>query len=239
LFAPPGTGYDRAITVFSPDGRLFQVEYALEAVRRGTTAIGIKSNEGVVLAVEKHVLSLQEPESVEKVFMVDDHVGAAIAGLTADARILVDQARLIAQINRLTYDEPIGIEALTRQIGDYKQWCTQHAGIRPFGVSLLIAGTDGLGAHLYLTDPSGTYWSYKAGAIGAGGQTAREILQKEYKNDFALNECIGLAVKILSKVIEEEFDPSKVEVAVIKKETGKFEYLSIEEIKEYMEKVKE
>lgn len=239
MFAPPGTGYDRAITVFSPDGRLFQVEYALEAVRRGTTAIGIKSDEGVVLAVEKRVLSLQEPESVEKVFMVDDHIGAAIAGLTADARVLVDQARLVAQINKLTYDEPIGIEALTRQIGDYKQWCTQHAGIRPFGVSLLIAGADGLGTHLYLTDPSGTYWSYRAGAIGAGGQTAREILQKEYKNDIALSDCIKLAVRILSKVIEEEFDPSKVEVAVIKKQTGRFEYLSIEEIKEYVEKVKE
>lgn len=239
MFAPPGTGYDRAITVFSPDGRLFQVEYALEAVRRGTTAIGIKSNQGVVLAVEKNVLRLQEPESVEKVFMVDDHVGAAIAGLTANARVLVDQARLIAQINRLTYDEAIGIEALARQIGDYKQWCTQHAGIRPFGVSFLIAGIDDLGTHLYLTDPSGTYWSYKAGAIGAGGQTAREILQKEYKDDISLDGCIELAVKILSKVIEENFDPSKVEVAVIKKEIRKFGYLSIEEIKEYMKKFKE
>jgi proteasome alpha subunit len=103
----------------------------------------------------------------------------------------------------------------------------------------LIAGADGLGTHLYLTDPSGTYWSYRAGAIGAGGQTAREILQKEYKDDIPLSDCIKLAVRILSKVIEEEFDPSKVEVAVIKKETGRFEYLSIEEIKEYVEKVKE
>ena len=238
MFAPPGTGYDRAITVFSPDGRLFQVEYALEAVRRGTTAIGIKSSEGVVLAVEKRVLSIQEPESVEKVFMVDDHVGAAIAGLTADARVLVDQARTSAQVNRLTYDEPIGIEVLTRQISDLKQWCTQHAGIRPFGVSLLIAGIDDLGSHLYMTDPSGTYWSYKAGAIGAGGQGAREILQKEYRDDIALEECITLALKILSHVIEEEFDPSKVEVAVIKKEKRKLEYLSQEELKSYMEKVK-
>ncbi|WXG45526.1 MAG: archaeal proteasome endopeptidase complex subunit alpha [Candidatus Atabeyarchaeum deiterrae] len=237
MFAPPGTGYDRAITVFSPDGRLFQVEYALEAVRRGTTAIGIKSKDGVVLAVEKRVLGLQEPKSVEKVFMVDDHMGAAIAGLTADARVLVDQARLDAQINRLTYDEPIGVEALTRQISDLKQWCTQHAGVRPFGVSLLMAGVDDLGTHLYLTDPSGTYWSYKAGAIGAGGQNAKEMLQKEYRDDISVEECIVLALKILSQVIEEGFDPSKVEVAVIRKEIRKFEYLTLEEIGSYLEKV--
>ncbi|MEM4699491.1 MAG: archaeal proteasome endopeptidase complex subunit alpha, partial [Candidatus Nezhaarchaeales archaeon] len=171
MFAPPGLGYDRAITVFSPDGRLFQVEYALEAVRRGWTTLGVKCVEGVVLAVEKKkILPLVDPSSMEKIWKIDEHVGVAYAGLASDGRVLIDRARVEAQINRLIYDEPIDIEMLTRRISDLKQLYTQHAGVRPFGVSFLIAGVDKTGPKLFMTEPSGAYAGYYATAIGAGSQ---------------------------------------------------------------------
>ncbi|MEM2110027.1 MAG: archaeal proteasome endopeptidase complex subunit alpha [Candidatus Odinarchaeota archaeon] len=235
MFAQPGMGYDRAITIFSPDGRLFQVEYAIEAVRRGTTAIGVKTSEGVVLAVEKRVMNLQDPESVEKIFLIDQHVGAAIAGLTADARILINQARIEAQINRLTYDEIISIETLTKKICDLKQLYTQHAGVRPFGVSLLIAGADSDGPKLFMTDPSGAYWGYKAQAIGSGAQPVKDILEKEYKEDLTLDDSIKLALKALKQVIETEFSPNKLEIAVVRKDDRLFRILEVKEVKSYIE----
>lgn len=235
MFAAPGLGYDRAITIFSPDGRLFQVEYAIEAVRRGTTAIGVRCKDGVVLAVEKRILSLQDPESVEKIFVIDEHIGAAIAGLTADARVLVDQARVQAQVNKLSYDEPISVESLTKYIGDLKQVYTQHAGVRPFGVSFLIAGVDDAGPKLFMTDPSGTYWGYWATAIGAGSQKAKEILEKEYKKDLNLEEGIKLSLTALKAVLEGEFDASRVEIAIVDIQTKKFRKLSAEEVQKYIE----
>lgn len=233
----PGFGYDRAITIFSPDGRLFQVEYALEAVKRGTTAVGVRCPEGVVLAVEKRIVPLQE--SVEKIFIIDDHIGTAIAGLTSDARILVAEARLQAQLNKLNYDTPIPVEILTKKIGDLKQLYTQHAGVRPFGVSLLIAGVDEYGPHLYVTDPSGTYWGYKATAIGAGTSSAMEVLEKEYKDDLNIDSAILLALKSLRKAMGSEFDSKKVEVAVALMKTKKFERLSPEKVEEYLRKLSE
>ncbi|MFX1296597.1 MAG: archaeal proteasome endopeptidase complex subunit alpha [Promethearchaeota archaeon] len=236
MFAPPGLGYDRAITQFSPDGRLFQVEYAIEAVRRGTTAIGIRCIEGVVLAVEKRVLNLQEPESVEKIFDIDMHVGAAIAGLTADARVLIDNARVQSQINRLYYNEAITIPILTKKICDLKQMYTQHAGVRPFGVSLLIAGVDEV-PRLFMTDPSGAFWGYKAQSIGAGAQTVREAIEKEYDEKKSIDEVIIIALKALKKVIEADLDPTKAEIAVIRTETKKFDRLSLNEMETYIKKV--
>ncbi|MHA1650114.1 MAG: archaeal proteasome endopeptidase complex subunit alpha [Candidatus Helarchaeota archaeon] len=224
-----------AITQFSPDGRLFQVEYAIEAVRRGTTAIGIRCIEGVVLAVEKRVLSLQEPESVEKIFDIDTHVGAAIAGLTADARVLIDNARIQSQINRLYYNEAISIPVLTKKICDIKQIYTQHAGVRPFGVSLLIAGVDD-SPKLFMTDPSGAFWGYRAQAIGSGAQTVREELEKEYNENKSIDEVIIMALKALKKVIESELDPTKAEIAVIRAETKKFERLSFSVMEDYIKK---
>ncbi|MHA1836276.1 MAG: archaeal proteasome endopeptidase complex subunit alpha, partial [Candidatus Odinarchaeia archaeon] len=150
-------GYDSAITIFSPDGRLFQVEYAIEAVRHGTPIVGLKVKNGVALvALKKEAPPLMDEKSTQKIFRIDFHIGSAIAGLHADARILIDFARVQAQIERLTYDEPIMVETLVKKISDMKQVYTQQAGIRPFGVSLLIAGYDAKGPQLYSTDPSGT-----------------------------------------------------------------------------------
>ena len=151
---PAAAGYDRAITVFSPDGRLYQVEYAIETVRRGTLALGVKTKEGIILAVEERSRKLQSPGETQKIFQVDDHLGLAAAGYIPDARIQVDQARVYAQSNRLVYDEPIEVETVAKRIADLAQQYTQYAGVRPFGVSLVIGGVNNDTANLYLTDPS-------------------------------------------------------------------------------------
>ena len=230
--------YDYGITVFSPDGRIFQVEYALETVRRGSTALGITCPEGVVLAAEERASTkLQDRNFLWKLFKIDDHIGVAISGLSSDARLLVDQARIFAQSNKLTYDEPVDVEILSKRVGDIMQVYTQHAGVRPFGVSMLLGGVDKTGSKLFQTDPSGACWSYKAFAVGTGGETVREILEQEYHNDMTLKEAISLAIKCLSKVIEGKLDSEKVRVAVIPVETNTFTWISGEELVNYLEKV--
>ncbi|TFG05252.1 MAG: archaeal proteasome endopeptidase complex subunit alpha [Promethearchaeota archaeon] len=231
-------GYDMTSVMFSPDGRIFQVEYALEAIRHGTTAVGVKSPEGVVLVVEKRVYVLQDPNSIEKIFDVDSHIGAAIAGLTADARVLIDHARVQAQINKLTYDEDITVKQLTQKICDLKQVYTQMGGVRPFGVSLLIAGTDSEGPQLLMSAPSGAFWSFKAQAIGSGDAKVREFFEEHYKPNLSLDEATILALQALQSVIEgEKFDSTNVEIAVIRADTKKFTRLSNEEIDTYIKKL--
>src|SRR5438309_10783264 len=165
---PAAAGYDRAITVFSPDGRLYQVEYAIETVRRGTLAIGIKSKDGLSHAVEEKHRKLQNAEITREIFQVDDHIGVAAAGYIPDARSQVDNARFFSQSNRMIYDEPIEVESVAKHLADQCQQFTQYAGVRPFGVALIIAGINKSGSSIFLTDPSGTYISYDAVAIGAG-----------------------------------------------------------------------
>lgn len=233
MFAPKGLGYDRGSTIFSPDGRLFQVEYAIEAVKRGTTAIGIKTTEGCSLVVQKRLHnSLVEKDMVKKIFSIDDQIATAIAGLTADARVLVNQARIQAQIHRITYNEPITVEALTRRLANVKQMYTQHAGVRPFGVSLLIAGCDEvLGPQLYMTEPSGSYWSYRATAIGSSAPTIIEFLEGEYKTIAkTVTEGNLVSLKALKHVSEEQLDSEMIEIAIISKTSPKLQYLSKPEI---------
>jgi len=237
-FMPPGAGYDRAITVFSPDGKLFQVQYAQEAVKRGLTALGIKVNEGVVLVAEKRLRSkLVEEVSIEKIFQVDEHIGAAASGLIADARVLIDHARVEAQINRLRYDEPISVQTLAKRIGDIKQLYTQHGGVRPFGARLLIAGVDAESAHLFETDPSGVVAAYKSQAIGGGASTVTEFLERRYDEKMSLDDVIVLALEALSAVIEGELDPDKVEMAVIPSKTKRFEKLGSEDLAKYLKRI--
>lgn len=231
VFAAPGA-YDRAITVFSPDGRLFQVEYAMELVNRGATILGIRCSEGVVLGSEETVEPLEEAEFSWKLFKVDDHVGAAIVGLSSDARILIDQARIYAQSNKLTYDEPIDVETVTKRISDIKQMYTQHAGVRPFGVSIIFAGVDKTGNRVFYTHPSGTYRGYKATAVGAGRETVLSILKEEYKEDMSLEDTTKLAVKCLIKALEARQLPPRIKIAVISSETKKMEMLADERIEE-------
>jgi proteasome alpha subunit len=237
MFSVPGA-YDRAITVFSPDGRLFQVEYASETVKRGATVLGIASPEAVVLAAEERATSkLQDPSFMWKIFQIDEHVGAAVAGLSCDAHILVDQARIYAQSNRLLYDEPIDIEILTRRIGEIKQLYTQHAGVRPFGISILFGGMDRKGSRIFWTDPSGAYLAYKAWAIGAGGDAANEILEAEYKDTLNLDDSVLLALKCMSKVLEDKIDAQKIRIALIPSTTKKFTKLAPADVDKYLKKL--
>ena len=230
--------YDRAITVFSPDGRLFQVEYAREAVKRGTTTVGLKFKDGVVLIVDKRIASrLMEPKSIEKIFQIDNHIGCATSGLVADARILVDQARVIAQVSKITYDERMGVEALVKRICDFKQNYTQYGGVRPFGTALLVAGVDEQGEHLFETDPSGALVSYKAGSIGSGRNAVMEVFEEDYKEGMDMGDAIILGLKALRKATDEEnLNPMAVEIGVVTR-TENFKQLEISEVEDYIKKL--
>ncbi len=233
IFAAPGA-YDRAITVFSPDGRLFQVEYALETVNRGYTILGITCSEGVILAAEEKIeTKLQDPSFSLKLYEVDDHLGAAIVGLSSDARILIDQARIYSQSNRLMYDEPIDVEIVTKRIGDVKQLYTQHAGVRPFGVSILFGGVDKKGNKLFVTHPSGSYGSYKAASVGIGRETVENILKKEYREDMNLDDAIKLAIKCLTSSLEARGEAPRLKISVIPSATKRYKTLTDKEIETF------
>jgi len=231
VFAAPGA-YDRAITVFSPDGRLFQVEYALETVNRGATILGIACSEGVVLGAEEKLESkLQDQNFVWKLFEIDDHLGAVVVGLGSDARILIDQARIYAQSNRLMYDEPIDVEIVAKRVGDIKQLYTQHAGVRPFGVSIIFGGIDKTG--IFATDPSGSIRGWKALAIGVGRETVEGILKTDYKEDLELEAATKLAIKVLVKAQEARGEPPRVKIALIPTATKKMTFVTDEEIEKH------
>jgi len=230
VFAAPGA-YDRTITVFSPDGRLFQVEYALETVNRGATIIGIACKKGVVLGAEEKIETpLQDTNFTWKLYTIDDHLGAAVVGLGSDARVLIDQARVYAQSNRLTYDEPIDVEIMTKRVGDVKQLYTQHAGVRPFGVSIIFGRVDKTGSRVFSTDPSGSYRGYKAVAVGIGRDTVEGILKEEYKEDLTLDEATKLAAKCLTKALKARGEPTRIKLTVVPAKTQKLKVLSDEEI---------
>jgi proteasome alpha subunit len=235
---PGQMAYDRAITVFSPDGRLFQVEYAREAVKRGTTTVGLKFKDGVVLIVDKRIASrLMEPKSIEKIFRIDEHIGCATSGLVADARILVDQARVIAQISKITYDEKMGVEALVKRICDFKQNYTQYGGVRPFGTALLVAGVDEQGEHLFETDPSGALVSYKAGSIGAGRNSVMEVFEEDYQENIEMEDAILLGLKALLKATDEDkLNPKAVEIGIVTRDEN-FRQLEESEVESYISKL--
>ncbi|WP_406656850.1 archaeal proteasome endopeptidase complex subunit alpha [Methanolobus sp. ZRKC2] len=236
----PQMGYDRAITVFSPDGRLFQVEYAREAVKRGTTAAGVKSKDGVVLLVDKRITSrLIEAESIEKIFQIDDHIGAATSGLVADARALVDRARVEAQINKVSYDEQVGVEVLAKKICDHKQSYTQYGGARPYGTALLIAGVDDSRPRLFETDPSGALLEYKATAIGAGRSSFMEIFETDYSDDMDMDAAIMLGMKALYRSTEGKLNAATLEVGLVTLEERQFRKLSEDEVETYVTRIQE
>lgn len=230
---PAAAGYDRAITVFSPDGRLYQVEYAIETVRRGTLAVGLKYNGGVILAVEEKARKLQISNVTQKIFQVDDHIGVAAAGYIPDARSQVDHARFFAQSNRLIYDEPVDVEGVAKNIADMAQQFTQYAGVRPFGVALILAGVDETGASLFLTDPSGTYIGYDAVAIGAGSDQVTEYLEKSYKIDIGLEECGSLAIESIYLVSEDKNTTRNIKMAIIDTNTKAMRKVLDEELETY------
>ncbi|MDQ2072487.1 archaeal proteasome endopeptidase complex subunit alpha [Haloarcula sp. H-GB4] len=222
--------YDRGITIFSPDGRLYQVEYAREAVKRGTASIGVRTSDGVVLAVDKRIRSpLMERSSVEKIHKADDHIGIASAGHVADARQLIDFARRQAQVNQLRYGEPVGVETLTKEITDYIQQYTQVGGARPFGVALIIGGIVNGEPRLFETDPSGTPYEWKALAVGADRGDIRDYLEEHYDEGMDLDEGVDLALAALASVNEDGLTPEGIGVATVDVETETFGQLTDEE----------
>jgi len=235
MFGGGQVKYDRALTVFSPEGRLFQVEYALEAVRRGTLAVAAKSNENVCLAAQIKIPSkLMDADSIDKLFQVDDHIGVAISGLHADSRMLINYARVQAQSFRLTYDEPVRLNMLVKTLADIKQQYTQFGGIRPFGCALFFIAIDASGPQIYTTSPSGIYRSFKSYALGSGEATAREYLTENYKKDLSFEELIKLTLNALKESIDEEATKENIRMAYIKAEDKKFHMASKDEIEKFL-----
>ena len=236
---PQQQGYDRAITVFSPDGRLYQVEYAIETVKRGTIAVGVKCKEGIVIAVEEKPRKLQISETAQKIFQIDDHVGVAASGYIPDARSQVDNARFFSQSNKMIYDEPVEVETIAKHLADQCQQFTQYAGVRPFGVALILGGVVNKVPQMYLTDPSGTYISYDAIAIGAGSEEVTDFLEKTYKNDLSLDDASALATAGIYLSSEDKEGVDHIKMAHIKTETGLYEILSKDQITNFAKTAKE
>jgi len=230
--------YDRAITVFSPDGRLFQVEYAREAVKRGTTTVGLKYDKGVVLIIDKRITSnLIEPHSIEKMFQIDNTIGCATSGLVADARVLVERARVVCQVNKIRYNEEIPVEMLVKEICDFKQSYTQYGGVRPFGIALLIGGVDPDDTvHLYETDPSGAMMAYKAGSIGAARNNVLAIFEEKYKDGMSKDEATILGLSALKESTEAEMSSKAVEIGIVEV-GGDFKKLTNGEVQAFLDRV--
>lgn len=238
MFGGTQRAYDRALTVFSPEGRLYQVEYALEAVRRGTLAVAVKSKDDVCIAAQIKIPSiLIDADAIDKIFQVDEHIGVAISGLHADSRALINYSRVQAQSFRLTYDEPVRLNMLAKSIADLTQQYSQFGGIRPFGCALFFIAIDAEGSQIYTVSPSGIYRSFKSYAIGTGEASAREYLIENYKEEMTFDELINFTLKTLKESINEDATKENIRLAYIKGEDKKFHMCNKEEVEEFLNKL--
>jgi proteasome alpha subunit len=229
----PARGYDMTPTMYSPDGRIYQVEYAIETVKRGTLAIGIKAKDGVIMAVEEVPRKLQVSGLTQKIFQVDDHIGVAAAGYIPDARTQVDDARSFSQSHRLIYDMQVDVDTVAKHLADKCHQYTQYSGVRPFGVSLIIAGVDQRGNMIYVTDPSGTFVSYAAVAIGAGAEEVNAFLEKNYKEDITIEDAAALAIAAIDLKSEYKDGVKHIKMARITKEKKILEKISEADLEKY------
>ena len=232
-------GYDMTPTMYSPDGRIYQVEYAIETVKRGTLAIGVICSDGVIIAVEENPRALQVADITQKIFQVDHHIGVAAAGYIPDARVQVDNARFFSQSSKLTYDEPVEVETVAKHLADQCHQFTQYSGVRPYGVALIIAGVDQKGGAIYVTDPSGTYVSYAAVAIGAGSDEVTDFLEKNYKPEMSLEDGAALATAAINLKSEKKDGVKHVKMSWVKKDKKILEKISESEIEKYVKIAKE
>ena len=216
-------GYDRAITMFSPDGRLLQVEYAKKTVKQGSTAIGVICKDGVLLVADKRIVdTLVVPEAVEKIWQIDEHIGASASGILSDARVLIERAQITAQQHRVTFDSEIDTLSIVKDICDLKQICTQSGGLRPFGVSILIAGIDHDEPKLFETDPTGIYFQYKATVIGEGETEIEDVLHKEYSDNMTIEDALKMCINALAKILDKNFNAQRIDAAYIRTDEKKF-----------------
>jgi len=231
-------GYDRSSTMFSPDGRLLQVEYAKKAVKQGTPSLGMVCKDGVFLLADRRILEkLMVGSSIEKVFQVDDHIAASATGFLMDGRVLIERAQLMAQQNRVTYDSPVDVLGLVKDIANFKQFFTQYGGARPFGVNILFAGVDDYGPQLYLTDVTGIYFQFKATVIGENDIQIKEILDKEYSDSMNIDEGLKLAFSAFKRVFGKDFDVERLDGAYININDRKFKRIEREHLKKIGKKV--
>ena len=227
-------GYDRAATMFSPDGHLLQVEYAEKTVKLGSASIGLVCKDGVVLVADRRVRDkLIASESTNKIFEVDEHIVLTAAGILSDARILVDNAQLLAQQNRVSYGTAIEPISIIRALADRKQMFTQYGGVRPFGVALLVAGVNKGKAHLYTSDVTGNFFSYRANAIGENDEKIKEVLRIEFKDDFDVEQGIRFTMKIFKDLLGKNFDTDRFDVAYVRVKDEKLVRLHGDSLKKY------
>jgi len=227
-------GYDRSATMFSPDGHILQVEYAEKTVRLGAASIGFNCSDGVVVIADRGEKDrLIVPESSDKIYEIDEHIMSSAAGILSDARLLINHTRVTAQQHRVTYDSPIDVESIIRELADIKQQYTQHPGIRPFGVSLMIAGVSNGKAKIYTSEITGNYYEYNATVIGENDDKIKEILRKEYKKEITIEEAVRLGLDIFKKILEDKFDLGRFNIGIIKTNEGKLKKLKKEEIEKY------
>ena len=230
-------GYDMTPTMYSPDGRIYQVEYAIETVKRGTLALGISTKEGIILAVEEKPRTLQTKNITQKIFQVDFHIGIAAAGYIPDARVQVDGARFFSQGNRMTYDESVEIATVAKYLADQAHQFTQYGGVRPNGVAMIIAGIDQKGESIYITDPSGTYVQYSAIAIGNGSNDVNEFFEKFYNKDMSLEDAAALAIAAINLKAEKKDEVNHIKMAKITTKTKVFEKISESDIQNYSQNI--
>eukprot|EP00578_Thalassiosira_sp_NH16_P010102 CAMPEP_0181122588 /NCGR_PEP_ID=MMETSP1071-20121207/25396_1 /TAXON_ID=35127 /ORGANISM="Thalassiosira sp., Strain NH16" /LENGTH=237 /DNA_ID=CAMNT_0023207573 /DNA_START=198 /DNA_END=911 /DNA_ORIENTATION=+ len=231
------SAYSFSLTTFSRTGKLLQIEYALNAVANGRTALGIAATDGVVIATDKKFGSaLVEGEGVSKVEKVTDGSGFVYAGVGPDYRVLVRKARKSAQAYFREYRETKPVGQLVKSTASVMQEYTQSGGVRPFGVSLLVAGMDGDGVpRLFQVDPSGAYFGWKATAIGKGYVNAKNFLEKRFQEDMELEDAIHTALLTLREGFEGEMNGHNIEVGVVSKSDGKFRLLTPEQIQDYLD----
>jgi proteasome alpha subunit len=227
-------GYDRAATMFSPDGHLLQVEYAEKVVKLGSNSVGLVCKDGVIIIADKRIRdNLIAPESASKIFEIDDHIVATAAGISSDARILVDKAQILAQQNRVSYNSPIEPISVIRMIADNKQMFTQYGGARPYGVSIMLAGVSKGKPHLYTSDITGNYFAYKANAIGENDEQIKEELRKNFKDTMTIEDGIKFILKIFKDILGKNFDLERFDVGYVTLKDAKLMRMQGEDLKKF------
>ena len=228
-------GYDRTASMFSPDGHLLQVEYAEKTVRLGSSSIGFVCSNGIIIIADRRTRDkLLVDDSANKVFEIDEHIISSAAGILSDARVLIERAQLIAQQHKVTYDTGIDVESVIKEISNIKQMSTQYGGIRPFGVSMMIAGISGNKGKLFVSDVTGNYFGYTASAIGENDEKIKEMLKEEYKQGSTIDEALKLGMKIFKKILGKNFDVGRFDVGYVTINEKKLKRMKEDELKKYM-----